>query len=239
MFDHVGIRVADREASERFYGTVLEVLGLTPDRGDEYTEWGDLAIGDDGPPTRRLHVAFFAPTHELVDAFWQAGVDAGYRSDGDPGPRPQYGDDYYGGFLLDPDGNSVEAVNMDRQRETGAIDHLWIRVPDVERAARFYAAVAPHTGFRPAEGFPGTAHFRGSGATFSLVPGEAPTENLHIAFPGSREQVAAFHAAALAAGSRDNGAPGERPEYHAGYYAAFALDPDGTNVEVVDHGRER
>jgi catechol 2,3-dioxygenase-like lactoylglutathione lyase family enzyme len=49
--------------------------------------------------------------------------------------------------------------------------------------------------------------------------------------------VAAFHEAATAAGYEDNGAPGERPEYHPGYYAAFVRDPDGNNVEVVDHGR--
>jgi catechol 2,3-dioxygenase-like lactoylglutathione lyase family enzyme len=61
VFDHVGIRVSDRAASERFYTTVLDVLGVPPERGDAYTEWGDFAIGDDGPPTRRLHVAFFAP----------------------------------------------------------------------------------------------------------------------------------------------------------------------------------
>jgi catechol 2,3-dioxygenase-like lactoylglutathione lyase family enzyme len=71
---------------------------------------------------------------------------------------------------------------------------------------------------------------------FTLVTGE-PTENVHMAFAGDRNAVHAFHEAALAAGFRDNGAPGERPEYHAGYYAAFVLDPDGNNVEVVDHGR--
>ena len=78
--------------------------------------------------------------------------------------------------------------------------------------------------------------FRAAGCTFSLLPGE-PTENLHFAFPGTKTHVRAFHDAAVAAGYRDNGAPGERPEYHPGYYAAFVLDPDGTNVEVVDHGR--
>jgi predicted lactoylglutathione lyase len=59
---------------------------------------------------------------------------------------------------------------------------------------------------------------------------------IHLAFSASdRATVDAFHAAALAAGGKDNGAPGLRPEYHAGYYGAFALDPDGNNVEVVFH----
>jgi catechol 2,3-dioxygenase-like lactoylglutathione lyase family enzyme len=236
VFDHVGIRVSDREASERFYSTVLGVLGKAPDRSDEYTEWGDFALGDDGPPTQRLHVAFFAPTHEAVDAFWRAGVHAGHRSDGAPGPRPEYGDDYYGGFLLDPDGNSVEAVNLDAEREPGQIDHLWIRVADVAAAKRFYTTIAAHCGLTLGTDTPERVQFRGPRSTFSLVPGE-PTVNLHLAFPGTREAVDAFHAAATGAGYRDNGAPGERPRYHEGYYAAFVRDPDATNVEVVDHGR--
>jgi catechol 2,3-dioxygenase-like lactoylglutathione lyase family enzyme len=61
---------------------------------------------------------------------------------------------------------------------------------------------------------------------------------MHLAFAADGlEQVDAFHAAALAAGGRDNGPPGERPRYHPGYYAAYVLDPDGNNVEAVHHGR--
>jgi catechol 2,3-dioxygenase-like lactoylglutathione lyase family enzyme len=61
---------------------------------------------------------------------------------------------------------------------------------------------------------------------------------VHVAFPAAtNEAVDAFHAAALAAGYGDNGAPGERPVYHAGYYGAFVLDPDGNNIEVVNHNR--
>ena len=78
-----------------------------------------------------------------VDTFWRAGVDAGYESDGEPGPRPIYGDDYYGGFLLDPDGNSIEAVHFEGSW-TGAVDHLWIRVADVPASKRFYETIAPH-----------------------------------------------------------------------------------------------
>jgi catechol 2,3-dioxygenase-like lactoylglutathione lyase family enzyme len=240
VFDHVGVWVSDRAESERFYATVLATLGRTPDRSEDYTEWGDFAIGasPERPVTRHLHVAFFAPTHEAVDAFWRAGVDAGYRSDGEPGRRPEYGEDYYGGFLLDPDGNSVEAVNLDARRESGQIDHLWIGVADTAAARRFYATIAPHCGLTLGTDTPERVQLRGGDFTFSLVAdGRPATENLHIAFPGSRDAVRAFHAAATGAGYRDNGAPGERPEYHEGYYAAFVHDPDGTNVEVVDHGR--
>ena len=64
------------------------------------------------------------------------------------------------------------------------------------------------------------------------------TEGLHIAFAASDDEaVDAFHSAATAAGYADHGAPGERPQYHDGYYAAYVLDPDGTNVELVNHHR--
>ena len=94
MFDHVTIRVADRTASEAFYATLLTQLGIdiTCSAGP-FAEWRDFSLAQadgDHPPTQRLHVAFVAPTNEQVDAFWQAGVDAGYRDDGAPGPRPQY-----------------------------------------------------------------------------------------------------------------------------------------------------
>ena len=80
--------------------------------------------------------------------------------------------------------------------------------------------------------------FLAAWATFSLIrDGRPHTEHLHIAFPApDRTTVDRFHAAAMAAGYRDNGAPGERPQYGPGYYAAFVLDPDGTNVESVRYG---
>jgi catechol 2,3-dioxygenase-like lactoylglutathione lyase family enzyme len=65
-----------------------------------------------------------------------------------------------------------------------------------------------------------------------------PTENLHVAFPATENAaVDAFHRAAIEAGHRDNGAPGERPRYHPGYYGAYVLDPDGNNIELVNHNR--
>jgi catechol 2,3-dioxygenase-like lactoylglutathione lyase family enzyme len=240
VFDHVTIRVSDHAASERFYDTVLRTLGLERDDDAEFSEWGDFSIGeatDEKPVTRRLHVAFFAPSREVVDAFWRAGVEAGYRDDGAPGPRPQYSPDYYGGFLLDPDGNSAEAVHHGSERETGAIDHLWIRVADVDAARRFYERVAPHAGFRVNQSRPEHVHVPGDGGSFSLVAG-TPTEHAHLAFPAASDAaVDEFHRSMVAAGYRDNGAPGERPVYHPGYYGAFVLDPDGNNVELVNHNR--
>jgi catechol 2,3-dioxygenase-like lactoylglutathione lyase family enzyme len=241
VFDHVTIRASDRAASQRFFDTVLPTLGLEQTYGDEsFVEWGDFSLaGADGekPVTRRLHVGFVAPSLDHVDAFHRTGIEAGYWSDGAPGPRPEYRDDYYGGFLLDPDGNSVEAVHHGAMHGTG-IDHLWIRVADIAASRRFYELVAPHAGFALKSDIGHRVQFAGEGASFSVAEGSQPTEGLHMAFPARENSaVDAFHRDALAGGYRDNGPPGERPVYHEGYYAAFVLDPDGTNVEVVNHNR--
>ena len=242
MFDHVGMRVSDREASRRFYETVLSILGIRLDDSSRlYDEWDDFSImaaGDESAVTRGLHVGFPAASREHVDEFWRAGVDAGYRSDGEPGPRPEYGDDYYGGFLLDPDGNSAEAVHYDDGlRKGGVIDHLWIRVADVSASRRFYELVAPFGGFKFKGEAPRRAQFIAGTASFSVVAGE-PTTNLHVAFAAAdNATVDEFHRTLVDAGYRDNGGPGERPIYHPGYYAAFVLDPDGSNIEIVNHNR--
>jgi catechol 2,3-dioxygenase-like lactoylglutathione lyase family enzyme len=241
VFDHVTIRVTDRAASEAFYETVLEPLGVEATySGARFAEWDDfsLAAADaEHGVTRGLHIGFVARTRDLVDAFWRAGTKAGHRDDGAPGPRPEYRGDYYGGFLLDPDGNSAEAVHHGEVRPPGHIDHLWIRVRDVAAARAFYELVAPYGGFRLADSEPERAHFVGAGGSLSLVSG-TPTENVHLAFPATENAtVDAFHRAAIEAGHRDNGAPGDRPRYHPGYYGAYVLDPDGNNVEVVNHNR--
>jgi catechol 2,3-dioxygenase-like lactoylglutathione lyase family enzyme len=243
MFDHVGIRNSDLAASERFYRTVLSALGAEPSyAGPDMVGWEDWWIGStdpEHPVTRGLHVGFRARDRAQVDAFWQAGVDAGYPSDGAPGLRPHYGPSYYGAFLLDPDGNSVEAVHDDDADvvAAGCIDHLWIRVRDPQASRRFYTAIAPHAGLCLTHDEPGRVRLSGSDYSVSLLRDGRPlTEHVHLAFPAREDAaVRAFHAAALAAGYEDHGGPGERAVYHPGYYAAFVLDPDGHNVEVVNH----
>ena len=243
MFDHVTIGTADRDASERFYRTVLGALDHAPSaESDDFVEWNDFSIAQaDGrrPVTTRLHVAFVAASRERMEAFWRAGVEAGYRDDGPPGPRPQYAPDYEGAFLLDPDGNSVEATFRGDMRTEGRIDHLWFRVGDRDASRRFYGAIAEAAGFREDDHLPDRTRYTGGPASgsFSIVDGPA-TSPFHVAFAvAGRAAVERFHRTAIAAGARDNGAPGERPEYHPGYFAAFVVDPDGHNVEVVDHGR--
>ncbi|HXP29215.1 MAG TPA: VOC family protein [Solirubrobacteraceae bacterium] len=243
MFDHVTIRVRDFDASRNFFVAVLATLGveLTAEHGS-FVAWHDFTLSaqsDERPATGAAHIAFAAPSREHVDAFWQAGVDAGNADDGPPGIRPQYRDDYYGAFLLDPDGNSVEAVSYgDERRASGVIDHLWLRVSDLATASDFYRRVAEVAGFVVGDAQPDRTTFvdEQSGGSFSLVPGP-PTANLHIAFPGDEQAVRRFYESEIAAGYRSNGEPGERAQYHAGYYAAFVLDPDGNNIELVEHHR--
>jgi catechol 2,3-dioxygenase-like lactoylglutathione lyase family enzyme len=242
VFDHVAIRASDWSASARFYRTVLTPVGIEPDvERDGFLRWKEFILSsarEDRSPTRNVHIGFVAPNADLVDAFWQAGRDAGYEDAGAPGARSQYREDYHGAFLLDPDGNSVEAVHHGDTRRGGCIDHLWIGVRDLAAAEAFYATIARYTGLRVGRRWEQGVQFRGAWATFSLVAdGREPTQNLHLAFPAPDQQtVQEFHAAALAGGYESNGEPGERPQYHPGYYAAFALDPDGNNIESVFHG---
>jgi catechol 2,3-dioxygenase-like lactoylglutathione lyase family enzyme len=112
------------------------------------------------------------------------------------------------------------------------LDHVHLRVADLEASKRFYrtvlAAVGRELTFEADWAF-------AADELFVSADGE-PTRGLHLAFQApDRETVQRFHEAALGAGARDNGGPGER-DYHPGYYAAYALDPDGTNVEAVYHG---
>ena len=111
MFNHVHLRVSDLAASTAFYATVLRPLGLEATFDDgALVEFGPLALSSDGPVSTNVHLAFDAADHEAVDAFHRAGLDAGHRDHGAPGLR-EYADDYYAAFLLDPDGNNVEAVH--------------------------------------------------------------------------------------------------------------------------------
>ena len=128
------------------------------------------------------------------------------------------------------------------------LDHLEIHVSDFERSRAFYlSALAPlgyvarktlptGTGFGVGEA--GEAADAGDpGGEFWIHQGTPSTPRVHVAFRArNRDEVEAFHRAALAAGGRDNGGPGVRPKYHPNYYGAFILDPDGYNVEAVYHG---
>jgi len=123
MLDHVGFAVSDLERARKFYQQTLSPLGimLIYDITVEQTD-GEayLGFGEDQRPYfwvgtgRRfggnIHVAFLAETRDLVDKFHAAGLRAGGKDNGAPGLRPHYHKNYYGAFVLDPDGNNIEAV---------------------------------------------------------------------------------------------------------------------------------
>lgn len=123
------------------------------------------------------------------------------------------------------------------------IDHIEIPVDDPERSRQFYetalaplgvACVVSIPAARSAAGTPRHGLGRDGYPCLWLHGGEPTPGGIHIAFTaGDRAVVDAFHVAALAAGGRDNGAPGIRTRYHPSYYAAYILDPDGNNIECV------
>jgi len=124
------------------------------------------------------------------------------------------------------------------------LDHIGLRVADVAASRAFYdKALAPlgiAVVFEVSAAETGGQAYVGYGSEgrpyFWLGAGERPTAGLHVAFTaGSRAKVDAFHAAAIAAGGADNGAPGIRAHYHPNYYGAFVLDADGHNIEAVCH----
>jgi catechol 2,3-dioxygenase-like lactoylglutathione lyase family enzyme len=124
------------------------------------------------------------------------------------------------------------------------IDHAGLKISDPKASRRFYDAALAPLGYRIVMEVPaavtGGRVVLGYGVPpkpdFWMTEGTPEQPRVHIAFrAGSRAEVDAFHKAALAAGGRDNGPPGPRPHYHAAYYGAFVLDPDGHNVEAVCH----
>jgi catechol 2,3-dioxygenase-like lactoylglutathione lyase family enzyme len=119
------------------------------------------------------------------------------------------------------------------------IDHLHIVTADLDASRKFYVAVFDALGIPLGASTPD--HFWADELFVSSADSPAALGKLtgrhHLAFQAeSREAVAAFHEAGLKAGGRDNGPPGERADYHPGYYAAFLIDPDGNNIEAVHHG---
>lgn len=124
------------------------------------------------------------------------------------------------------------------------IDHTGVVVSDFPRSRAFYSAALKPVGYAPLVELPASVTGHTDVAGFGEPPkpdfwisrGTPNQPPVHVAFRvASRAQVDAFYAAAMAAGGRDNGAPGLRPHYHPNYYGAFVLDPDGHNIEAVCH----
>jgi catechol 2,3-dioxygenase-like lactoylglutathione lyase family enzyme len=119
VFDHVQVHASDYRESVRFYETVLAAIGIPRlAESDDWTDFTNLNVVNRRPPTQNLHLCFYAREKEHVNAFHLAGVEAGFRSNGEPGYR-DYGAGYYAAYLLDPDGNNVEAL----YRDVGNVGH--------------------------------------------------------------------------------------------------------------------
>jgi catechol 2,3-dioxygenase-like lactoylglutathione lyase family enzyme len=210
VFDHVTLRVADLATAEQRFQRVLDELAMDETFSSRtFAMWEDFALtvtDDEHPVTQGAHVAFAAPSDEAVGAFRQAAVDGGLQADG--------------ASVLDEAGNRFEAVLRNDRRRAGNIERVALRVADLSAAEAFYRTIAEAAALDLER--------------LDLVAGP-PTRGLHIAFPGPDDAVHRFYEAAIAAGHRGNGEPGERPRYHPGYYAAYVLDPDGNNIEVVNH----
>ena len=121
------------------------------------------------------------------------------------------------------------------------LDHVTIGVSDIERSRSFYDLALRPLGITRlyADGEAASGYGLAPKAFFWISWRGLPQTGAHIAFTAQdRAVVDRFHAEAIAAGGRDNGAPGIRPNYHANYYGAFVLDPDGHNIEAVCHARQ-
>lgn len=129
LIDHIQLVVSDLESSKKFYSEVFKVLGITlGGEGPGYFWFDELFVSDlqspasSGQLTGRVHLAFQAKDEQMVNMFYERGLTAGGRSNGGPGERP-YHPGYYAAFLLDPDGNNIEAVyHGPAQRSSDAVE---------------------------------------------------------------------------------------------------------------------
>ena len=117
MYDHIGLKVGNLDASVRFYTAALAPLGyVLCSRDDERRRFrpqgraGAVALSEQGTAAAGAHIAFRAPDHAAIKKFHAEGLKAGGRDNGGAGPRADYSPTYFAAFLIDPDGNNVEAV---------------------------------------------------------------------------------------------------------------------------------
>ncbi len=128
MIDHTGIRVSDPKKSRVFYEKALASIGykVLMEIPKEYTGGlvvlgygvapkADFWLSEGAPNKPPVHIAFRAESHKQVDDFHKAALAAGGKDNGKPGPRPHYHENYYGAFVLDPDGHNIEVVCHDPQ----------------------------------------------------------------------------------------------------------------------------
>lgn len=121
MIDHASLHVSDHARSKQFYITVLKPLGYVPlSQSEMYTGfgakgWSDVWISQSEDEPAKTHLAFFAPTKQLVHMTYETAIKAGAKDNGPPGPRPDYSPTYYAAYFLDPDGHNIEVVNHEEE----------------------------------------------------------------------------------------------------------------------------
>jgi len=122
LIDHIQLVVRDLEGSKRFYSAVFDVLGIPMGEIAGFFYWDELVISQGEPRTGRTHLAFQAKDHDTVQRFYKAALAAGGKDNGAPGMR-EYHPGYYAAFVLDPDGNNVEAVHHGpAKRSAGSVE---------------------------------------------------------------------------------------------------------------------
>ena len=139
LLDHVQLVVSDLDASRRFYGAVFHVLGVPMESNNPDSDfWGDelFVSKPDGPEaagklTGRHHIAFQAKDRAMVDRFYSEGLKAGGKDNGAPGERTKYHPGYYAAFLLDPDGNNIEAVHHGEAERSANSVKLTFETPSI------------------------------------------------------------------------------------------------------------
>ncbi len=243
MFDHVGIRVADQDASKRFYATVLAALGIELDTDEPgLLEWDDFALGRirAGAPRRRAG---------CTSASWRRRASTSTRSGG-RAPRPGSATRRARPAarvprrLLRRASCSTPTATAPRPSTTatcaraGTSTTCGSASPTCAAAAAFYREISPSPASSCATRTPAarTSPAPPPRSCCSRTSGRPSTCTSRSRRTRTPPSTPSTHAA-IAAGYRDNGGPGERPEYHEGYYGAFVLDPDGNNIEVVCHNR--
>ena len=241
VFDHVGIRVSDQAASEAAYDALFATLGVEKVHSDdELAEWDndfDISPTDpEHPVTRNLHIAFWAPSEDEVQRFWDAGRAAGCATTARPGRGRSTGPTTTAGSCSIPTATASRRYGgpaaparedrppVDPRRRPAGHEALLLDDRAARRGSSWRRRARPRPVPLPRR-------------HVLVRPGE-PTIGLHLAFRRrDNATVDEFHRVAIDAGYLGNGEPGERPVYHPGYYGAFVLDPDGTNVEAVNHNR--
>jgi uncharacterized protein (DUF1330 family)/catechol 2,3-dioxygenase-like lactoylglutathione lyase family enzyme len=191
MFDHVSLKVRDFQKSLAFYRAALAPLGYEAQALDEsgksvgFGPRGRVALWlSEGAASSAVHLAFRARDRDSIASFHAAALRSGGKSHGEPGLRPDYANDYYAAFVLDPDGNNVEAVTHEAEKPV-----YYVGCYDIVDAARFQKYPPLVLALLPKYG----GEVLASDTDAYLVEGQARTMNAIIRFPSKEAALGLYH----------------------------------------------